>query len=158
MVWVRPVVGNNLPKKVGKRLAKRRRRTVPRCPVCGEKARTEEFQGNGRRHTCCGLASWNGKPLVTPSTLRARMIAHRAFDPIWEERVLMTRSEAYEWLAEKLGLDREHCHMSRMDEETALRVAELSWTLRDLTEFERAAEAQGDPMRGWKKVYTNLDL
>lgn len=41
---------------------------------------------------------------------RARMLAHEAFDPLWESG-LMSRSQAYGWLSRKMRLPRYECHM-----------------------------------------------
>lgn len=49
------------------------------------------------------------------------MAAHEAFDPIWRSGA-MSRSRAYQWLADRLGIDREDCHMLNFDETTCLRV------------------------------------
>lgn len=54
------------------------------------------------------------KPLgiVANATLRKyKGIAHATFDPIWRNRKLMKRSEAYKWLAKSLGIPRSECHI-----------------------------------------------
>lgn len=45
---------------------------------------------------------------------RARRLAHSWFDCLWEEG-LMTRDEAYAWLAEQLEITTEDCHFSAFD-------------------------------------------
>ncbi|MDY7579382.1 zinc-finger-containing protein [Herbaspirillum sp. RTI4] len=50
-----------------------------------------------------------GSPLA-----RARMSAHNAFDPKWQSRQ-MTRSQAYKWLAQQLGVSERECHMLKFD-------------------------------------------
>lgn len=53
------------------------------------------------------------RPMGTPARkeLRAaRQSLHKLFDPIWESG-LMTREEAYAWLAKKLGLSGNACHI-----------------------------------------------
>jgi hypothetical protein len=45
---------------------------------------------------------------------RARIQAHFVFDPIWQNGS-MSRTAAYKWLAEKLGIPVEACHMQMMD-------------------------------------------
>lgn len=92
----------------------------PTCRECGKLAKTTKG-AFGFYHECCGMASWNGKPLVTKATLAARQAAHRAFDPLWKDG-LLTRTEAYAILAQKLGIPLKKCHMSIMDEATAWRV------------------------------------
>lgn len=58
--------------------------------------------------------------------MRARIVTRRnahtaSFDPLWKEG-LMDREAAYERLAQELGIEREACHMSKMDVEMARRV------------------------------------
>lgn len=92
----------------------------PTCPRCGGLAPRSETP-HGARYDCCGLRAWGEKPLATHGTLRARGMAHAAFDPIWQEGHL-SRSQAYRRLAALLGLSRRVTHMSLFDEETAYRV------------------------------------
>ncbi len=61
-----------------------------------------------------------GSPLA-----RARVEAHGAFDTLWQND-FMTRSEAYQWLADELGIPKEDCHMLFFDETTCRRVATIS--------------------------------
>lgn len=55
------------------------------------------------------------------SLAKARMGAHSAFDTIWQSG-WMSRSEAYSWLADELGVPKKDCHMVLFDEETCNRV------------------------------------
>jgi hypothetical protein len=62
----------------------------------------------------------------------ARGDAHRAFDPLWQQkeiyaseaevRKLLARSKAYKLLAEELGLPEKDVHMGGMSEEVAKKV------------------------------------
>jgi hypothetical protein len=45
---------------------------------------------------------------------KARIEAHRSFDVLWRFD-LMTRREAYAWLAEKMGLAIGDCHIGMFD-------------------------------------------
>lgn len=66
----------------------------------------------------------DGEPLGIPATQPtkdARMAAHRAFDAWWRA-MGMRRSDAYRWLALKLQVELEHCHIGRFDVETCRRV------------------------------------
>lgn len=51
---------------------------------------------------------------------KARQIVHAAFDLLWQgnkkKAPQMTRSEAYEWLRQTMGLDEETGHIAMMDE------------------------------------------
>lgn len=59
--------------------------------------------------------------LADPKLKRAKMAAHRAFDPLWKGGS-MRRGEAYRWLAEKLSLSSEECHIGMFDETMCRRV------------------------------------
>ena len=93
---------------------------TPICPTCGLAARTV-LTSYGHRHSCCGLWSWDGAPLVSAETHRARQEAHLAFDALWKRHGI-PRSEAYAQLAKELGLKPKQCHMKLMDAATACRV------------------------------------
>lgn len=57
------------------------------------------------------------KPLGRLADMRlrtAKKAAHAAFDPMWRNGP-MTRTEAYKWLAEKLGIDGKDCHIGMFD-------------------------------------------
>lgn len=92
----------------------------PICPTCGGSAFAQETR-YGIRHSCCGLWSWDGAPLVDAETHEARRAAHAAFDKLWQRHGLK-RGEAYAQLASELGIKRKHCHMKQMDKATAMRV------------------------------------
>lgn len=60
----------------------------------------------------------DGKPLgriANASLRRMKMKAHEAFDPKWKSGE-MSRSGAYRWLAETLGMKLKHCHIGMFDE------------------------------------------
>lgn len=48
---------------------------------------------------------------------KAKSNAHQAFDYIWQDRI-MTRKEAYAWLAKELGIPPDRCHIGMMDVST----------------------------------------
>lgn len=116
------------------------------CPYCG----SEAFLGNseaiyGRDHGLVWLCSqWprcdsyvgthkgTSRPLgrMANAELRQwRNRAHGAFDPIWQARerqkLPKSRQHAYEWLAARLGIRREECHIAMFDVETCQRVVDL---------------------------------
>lgn len=97
---------------------------IPICPRCGSVASTTEGQF-GPLHQCCGLMSWKYKPLVRVQVLHARRKAHESFDRIWKDGY-MTRTQAYKWLARRLRMTEEDCHISKMGERTAKRVVAVS--------------------------------
>lgn len=50
--------------------------------------------------------------------------AHRQFDPIWRSG-LLSRQEAYKWLAEMLNIPMEECHIGMFDVKMCQKVIEL---------------------------------
>lgn len=52
--------------------------------------------------------------LADQRTKTARSAAHAAFDPLWKKGK-MKRSEAYQWLAEQLDIEKWRCHISWFD-------------------------------------------
>lgn len=68
----------------------------------------------------------DGRPLGKPAnaeTKLARRRAHRAFDQLWVAKdATMTRSQAYVWLARRLGMDVRDCHIGKFDAATCERV------------------------------------
>lgn len=66
-----------------------------------------------------------GKAAVPGSALaQARQAAHAAFDPKWQ-RGRMTRSQAYMWLAVRLGISKTECHILNFDIAKCERVIEI---------------------------------
>lgn len=86
------------------------------CSNCGTRSIVTATRF-GRRDDCpsCGWRSWDGKPLVSVETLALRKRCHRTFDAFWQRRV-MTRAEAYNRLAEDLGVDIDECHFAHMEQ------------------------------------------
>lgn len=52
--------------------------------------------------------------LANPALRAAKRAAHAAFDPIWKDGV-MSRKEAYAWLANELNIPVLECHMGEFD-------------------------------------------
>lgn len=44
-----------------------------------------------------------------------RSQAHRAFDTLWQDRHFKNRSAAYQWLASKLDISKDKCHIGMFD-------------------------------------------
>ena len=75
----------------------------------------------------CGCHPDTTVPLGYPAgpvTRQARSAAHAVFDPLWKTGS-MTRRNAYLWLASKMGMDRDACHIGMMTEEQAWQVVKL---------------------------------
>jgi hypothetical protein len=93
------------------------------CPECGLPP-TQTQTRYGLRSECCGLWSWDSKPLVDAETHEARKAAHAAFDGLWKGGH-MKRTDAYRWLSKALGIPGKECHIAMMDAVTARRVVEV---------------------------------
>lgn len=56
----------------------------------------------------------------------AKKEAHAFFDPLWREKIkFRSRTEAYNWLANQLGIPVEECHIGMFDVDTCARVSGL---------------------------------
>lgn len=109
----------------------------PRCLHCNELAeKVVDVQTRGRRWesrvtwVCHRCEAWVGcrrgtdKPLGLPgnSEVRAaRRLAHTYFDQLWKSGE-MTRTEAYKWLSQVMGLRYQQAHIARFDAEQCRRV------------------------------------
>lgn len=114
------------------------------CPECGATMvlrTTTKFQdANGQPRKFWGCSRFpacrashgahaDGTPLGIPAdaeTKAARMAAHEAFDLATWRSGRMGRNAAYRWLANRLGLTREECHIGRFDKVQCGRVIELA--------------------------------
>jgi hypothetical protein len=64
------------------------------------------------------------KPLgrLADAQLRTlKRMAHAEFDPIWKDG-LITRGQAYSWLAGELGMEKSSCHIGEFSEERCIQV------------------------------------
>lgn len=50
--------------------------------------------------------------------------AHAVFDKIWKEKK-MSRKDAYKWLAHKLNIPKEECHIGYFDNKTILKAIKI---------------------------------
>lgn len=58
--------------------------------------------------------------LADKETRALRILAHRAFDPIWRKNY-MNRNQAYNWLAKQLNISYNICHFSLMSKENLIK-------------------------------------
>ena len=82
------------------------------CPKCG---------------AYVGSNSATGKPLgeVADKQLRAkRQQTHKIFDELWKSG-RTSRSKAYKWLSNKMGLSSKDCHIGLFDEELCQKVINI---------------------------------
>lgn len=102
------------------------------CPDCKGPMKLGERFGKYSylclRAGCSGShgAHPSGEPFGIPGdfkTRKARSLAHITFDRIWELEVV-SRSEAYVWLAGIVGKDPGEAHIGSMDVETCKRVVQ----------------------------------
>lgn len=99
-----------------------------KCPECGgsmqlKRSKYGLFYGCEHwREGCKGThgAYEDGSPLGDPAnaaTKKDRIQAHRIFDRLWKKdsngKSLMTRSKAYSWMQQAMGLRREEAHIGR---------------------------------------------
>lgn len=87
---------------------------------------------------CHKLGAWiwkAGKKVVSDGTIplgrlanaelrQAKQAAHAAFDPTWKDRG-QPRRTAYAWLAHKLGIPVDDCHIGEFDVERCRRVVAI---------------------------------
>lgn len=104
-----------------------------KCPYCGGNAKLKsasEVHNNpnyeGKMWVCENFPSCDAYvschkdttiPMGRLANERLRLLkkeAHKAFDPIWKSG-LMTRKEAYMWLADMLHIENEVCHIGMFD-------------------------------------------
>jgi hypothetical protein len=119
--------------------------TTPTCPYCSQPAKLvtgaviyphRPDLADGQYWSCepcdayvgchrSGIGYGDGtRPLgrlADAGLRRAKSAAHRAFDPMWKDGTF-TRKQAYLWLAGKLGIPVNSCHIGEFDETMCLRV------------------------------------
>lgn len=111
-----------------------RLRLAPACPYCDRKTKlVGGIRVYPHREDLHGLSFWlcedcgaycgchrgTHKPLGTPANAELRNLrkqAHSKFDPFWRSGK-MTRTEAYERLAKKMGIDIPDCHIGMFNED-----------------------------------------
>lgn len=110
------------------------------CPYCHKQAEFVDSKvvygkSHGMIYLCrckpdfayVGVHKGTDKPLGSPADRMLRYWrgrAHAAFDPIWKKKAV-TRSEAYQWLAQKLGIHKDDCHIGMFDTETCKKVVDV---------------------------------
>ena len=116
---------------------------VPTCPECGKLATlvdSEIVYGHsygpiwycdcvkGSVYVGCHKGTTN--PLGTMANARLRYYrkrAHAAFDPLWKGKTAtMSRTEAYHWLASRMSISVDECHVALFDEERCKMVERVS--------------------------------
>lgn len=93
-------------------------------------SRYGKFWGCSRYPDCRGTHGAHqadGRPLGIPAdkeTKKARIEAHAAFDLLWKGRE-MSRTDAYRWLGEAMGLAPEERHIGQFTKEQCARLVAL---------------------------------
>ena len=109
----------------------RKKQQTTRCPYCGAPMVIRSAVGiyheaaEGERLLVCGnypqcdtyarLCPGSNQPLGVPANRELRKIrarAHKAFDSVWKQGY-MTRTDAYRWMADFMGLRRQDAHIGR---------------------------------------------
>jgi len=115
-----------------------------KCPYCGSEAqfvggeviyphRPDLFEKRfWRCEPCAAYVGCHGNTdeplgrLANAELRKAKMAAHRAFDPLWrecpKEERKSRRKGAYKWLSQALELSAEECHIGMFDLVTCERV------------------------------------
>lgn len=114
-----------------------------KCPYCGGKPKLQDsiviyrVRSYGMVWTCenypecdtyVGCHKGTNKPLGTFANAELRHIrnvGHACFDRIWKSR-LMTRTQAYSWLANRLLIPKDKTHFAMFTKETALRAIQYA--------------------------------
>lgn len=91
-----------------------------RCKPCGAYTGTHK---DSKRHAPKGR-------LANAELRKARIEAHTSFDPLWKDGGIYNRKEAYRWLRDTLGMERQP-HIGFMDVEQCMRVVELCSAITD---------------------------
>lgn len=130
-------------------------------PVTGDKIYPDRPDLHGRLFYLCGCGAYVGAHRKTyvplgypagPATRVARQRAHSAFDRIWRHG-LMSRDDAYEWLAEAMGLPGILCHIGKLNEAQAIRVTRISMELWNATATEEQKAASDRWFAASKKAH-----
>ena len=74
---------------------------------------------------CHGNTSRPMGYLANAELRRLKMNAHRWFDRIWRQKY-MERKAAYKWLAHKMGMTEDECHIGKFNPEQCCKVVELA--------------------------------
>lgn len=108
------------------------------CPRCNCPAMLVDSvvvygRSYGKIYLCLVCGAYVGchpggvKPLGTPAdkaTRTARSMAHQTFDAIWKSH-RMSRSGAYRWLSQQMGLPPEKTHIGMFDQEQCSQVIRI---------------------------------
>jgi hypothetical protein len=117
---------------------------TPICPYCGKESKrvkgdviyphrydlhSKVFYQCSECDAYVGCHPRSDKPLgglANGDLRRIRSLAHRAFDPLWNEaRNESRRRAAYSWLADQLGIPSNQCHIGQFDVETCKKVLDV---------------------------------
>ena len=74
-----------------------------------------------------------GTIMVSKELGQARVLAHKAFDPLWtsgKAQRFKKREQAYAWLARKLKIPEAQCHFGEFDMETCQKAIKVCYALR----------------------------
>lgn len=88
------------------------------CPVCGSDVPGKDTR-YGMRHTCCGLHSWGGKPLVSKKVHAARRAYGEAIEELLNGCQELTET-FYAYMAFVSGLPEAECHGGQQEDARVL--------------------------------------
>jgi hypothetical protein len=122
---------------------------IPECPYCKKPAECatgadiylhrpdlseKKFFVCRPCHAYVGCHASTGKPLgrlANAELRKLKMAAHAVFDPLWKNGCF-SRSAAYAWLSDALGISPDECHIGMFDEEQCRKVVDVcaAWAKR----------------------------
>ena len=92
--------------------------------------------------------------MASRRTRKLRVKAHKAFDPIWQTE-LLTRTEAYEWLAAQHGVEFDDCHIGMMTDRQLEQTIMLAQSYRSILERRLAKEKRKHEKRSIRQRNRN---
>ena len=112
------------------------------CPECGNAMELVPGRFDKPYYRCLDWpdcrgshgAHRDGTPLGTPAdkaTKTLRRAAHSVFDELWREGWFRTRTHAYQWMQEELGMAPGEAHIGRFDSAVCARLIRAVWALRE---------------------------
>ena len=135
--------------------AKRKGKQLTRCPYCGapmEIRKGSEIYNNPKcterllvcsRYPKCDtytrLQEGTNIPLGIPADGELRKLrsqAHKSFDSVWKQGY-MSRTDAYRWMADYLGLRMQDAHIGRFGVYQCKKIIEKCETLRQVRSLQK---------------------
>jgi len=109
----------------------------------------EAYVGTHKRNAQYGLDGTEPLgPLANRKLRRKRLNLHNMMDPVWK-KLKWSRKRLYKWLADRLGISTETCHIAMLTDEQCDRAATLLEEVANFAQQNVAAHKES-PNRGKK--------